>query len=39
VFRYYFSVSNTVAGQTVRFNILNMSKFESLYAEGQWLSE
>lgn len=32
--RYYFSLSNTVAGQSVRLNILNMSKFESLYAEG-----
>jgi hypothetical protein len=27
-------MANTVAGQAVRVNILNMSKFESLYAEG-----
>ena len=32
--RYYFSVANTVAGQVVRFNIINMSKHESLYAQG-----
>ena len=34
VFRFYFRVSNAMAGQHVMFNILNFSKTRSLFSEG-----